>query len=289
MFDRVEAFYRPASVAEALRLLQKSKGQARVVSGGADGVVDSNRSARFLIDLTHAGLTYIRRRETACVIGATTTLAELEESTVIRALAGGLLSSAAAACGSVQIRNVATVGGNLANGSPGADLATALVALDASVIVASAEGRRRMPVPQYLARSRASKDVNSFVVAIAIVEPAHALRSGWSFQKFGRTEMDIAIVNAATGLHLDARGRVKWARIALGGVAPEPLRAFPAEHLMTGREFDHTVLAEVGEEVMREVQPISDVRATADFRRELSRVLIGRALEECAVQAGCSL
>src|SRR5450759_5124562 len=80
MFDKVEAFYRPANVREALRLLQSSKGRTRVVAGGTDVVVEGDDSVRFLIDITHAGLSYIRRRGTACVIGATTTMAELEES-----------------------------------------------------------------------------------------------------------------------------------------------------------------------------------------------------------------
>src|ERR1017187_3934599 len=83
MFDKVEAFYRPANVREAIRLLSSGKGQARVVAGGTDVVVEGDRSIRFLIDITHAGLSYIRHRGTACVIGATTTMAELEASDVI--------------------------------------------------------------------------------------------------------------------------------------------------------------------------------------------------------------
>src|ERR1039457_123119 len=89
MFDKVEAFYRPANVRQALRLLSSGKGQARLVAGGTDIVVEGDRSVRFLIDITHAGLSYIRHRGTACVIGATTTMAELEASDVIQSLAGG--------------------------------------------------------------------------------------------------------------------------------------------------------------------------------------------------------
>ena len=289
MFDRVEAFYRPESVPEVLRLLQRSKGQARVVAGGTDLVVEGDRSVRFLIDLTRAGLSYIRRRDSACVIGATTTLADLEESTAIHALAGGLLSRAAAACGSVQNRNLATLGGNLAHGSPAADMATPLLALDAAVVVADAHGRHKMPLTEYFGRARQNGFSNSLLVEVTIPEPPHGGRSGWSFQKFGRTEVDISLVNAAAGLQLDARGRVKWARLALGAVAAAPFRALPVERLMAGRDFDHSLLAEVGEEVMREVQPIADLRASEEFRRELSRVVAGRALEECAALAGCSL
>src|SRR5438105_4684116 len=141
MFERVEAFYRPASVREALRLLQSGKGQARVVAGGTDVVVEDDRSIRILIDITHTGLNYIRQRGSGYVIGATTTMAELEESPLIQTLAGGMLASAAATCGSVQVRNLATIGGNMSSGSPAADLAAPLLALEATAVVADEEGQ----------------------------------------------------------------------------------------------------------------------------------------------------
>jgi xanthine dehydrogenase iron-sulfur cluster and FAD-binding subunit A len=129
MFESVEAFYRPSNVRETLQLLQNGKGSARIVAGCTDLLVEDGRSVRFLIDITCAGLKYIRRRGAAWAVGATTTMADLEESAKIRALAGGLLAHAAAKCGSVQNRNMATVGGNMANGSPAADLAAPLWAL----------------------------------------------------------------------------------------------------------------------------------------------------------------
>jgi carbon-monoxide dehydrogenase medium subunit len=88
---------------------------------------------------------------------------------------------------------------------------------------------------------------------------------------------------------LDSKGRVKWVRIALGAVAPTPMRAVNAEKLLVGRQVDQSTLAEVCEEVAREVRPISDVRASAEYRRDMSRVLVRRALEECAAGTGCSL
>ena len=144
MFEKVEAFYRPGNVREALRLLQSGKGQARVLAGGTDVVVEGDDSVRFLIDITHAGLSYMRRRGAASVIGATTTMADLEESEMARTLAGGLLSRAARTCGSVPIRNLATLGGNMANGSPAADMATPLLVLDAAVVMVDARGRQQI-------------------------------------------------------------------------------------------------------------------------------------------------
>ena len=289
MFDKVEAFYRPASVREALRLLSSGKGQARVVAGGTDVVVEDDRSVRFLIDITHAGLSYIRHRGTACVVGATTTMAELEASDVIQALAGGLLSRAARTCGSALIRNLATLGGNMANGSPAADMATPLLVLDAAVVMMDSKGRRRLPLAEYLAAARANRHAKALLVEVLVPDPPRGKGCQWSFQKLGRTAVDISLVNVSAGLQLDSRGRVKWARIALGSVSPVPMRATGAEQRMAGRILDHALLAEIGAEVAREVSPISDARASAEYRREICSVLTRRALEECSAPAGCSL
>src|SRR5690242_4722706 len=142
MFDKVEEFYRPGSIRQALRLLHSGNGRARVVAGGTGVIAAADRSSRFLIDITQAGLGYIRRKGNACHIGATTTMAELEASTVIRGLAGGIVTQASAACGSVQLRNRATLGGVLVTGLPAADTATPLLALDAGLVLADADGRR---------------------------------------------------------------------------------------------------------------------------------------------------
>jgi carbon-monoxide dehydrogenase medium subunit len=287
MFDIVEAFYRPGTVREAIRLLQNGKNRARVVAGGTDLVVEADRSIRFLIDITHAGLSYIRRRGKACVIGATTTMATLEDSPAIRALADGILARAASACGSVQIRNMATLGGNLANGSPAADTATPLLALDAEVVLADARGRRKIPLTAFYSGPRKTAPDKTLLVEVAIPAPPRGGR--WSFHKLGRTESDISLVNVAAGLALDSQGRVKWARIALGAVAPTPIRAVDAEKILVGRKVDDGALAEVCDEVAREARPITDVRASAEYRREMVRVLVRRALQECAAGTGCSL
>jgi len=293
MFECVEAFHRPASVREALRLLRNGRGSARIIAGCTDVLAvtgdHADRSVRFLIDITGAGLSYVRRRGSAWAIGATSTMAELEASAEVCGLAGGILARAAAACGSIEIRNMATVGGNMANGSPAADLAAPLLALDASAVVANVRGRTKMPLAAYLASARTREMGNSILVEVTFADPPCSKRSGWSFQKFGRTAVDISVVNVAAGLGLDARGRVQWARIALGSVAPLPMRAPDAEALMVGRSFDRALLTEVSAAVMRAVRPIGDIRASAEYRREISGVLTERALVECASQAGLAI
>jgi carbon-monoxide dehydrogenase medium subunit len=288
MFEQVEAFYRPTSVREALRLLESRTGRAKIVAGGTDLVVDADSTIRALIDLTHCGLTYIRQQDGVCAIGAATTLAELEESRIVRGLGGGILAQAAATCGSIQIRNAATVGGNIANGSPAADLLTPLLALDATVVIADANGKRTIPLSQYLALRGAPSMRKSLLVEVA-VPVVKSKRCGWSFQKLGRTAMDIALVNVAAGVQLDRSGRIQWARIALGAVAPTAIRAAATEESLKGRILDAGAIADAAESVTLEVSPISDVRASAAYRRDMCRVLTRRALEECSRQVGCTL
>ena len=285
MFEKVEAFYRPGTIREALRLLRAGNGRARIVAGGTDVAVEADRSIRVLIDITHAGLNYIRRKGTTCHIGATTTMTALESSPLVRNLAGGILAQAAASSGSVQIRNVGTIGGNLANASPAAETATALLALDAEVLLAGAHGRRKAPVAAICSDLRKILLDQALIVEIAIPQPPRGAR--WSFQKLGRTQVDLSLVNAAAGLQLDSKGRVRFARLAFGAVAPTPIRAERAEHTMLGRTLDEALFEEVCDEVAREVTPITDVRASAEYRRTIARVLARRALEECSAGWGC--
>ncbi len=286
MFDQVELYCRPASVREALRLLQTGRGRARVVAGGTDFVLQPDDSIRTLIDITRTGLTYIRAKAGSIAIGATTTMAQLEEAPEIQALAGGVLAHAAASCGSIQLRNVATIGGNMAQGSPAADLAGPLLALDASVVLAFPNGsRRKIGIADYLAAPRTGGGTKALVIELRIPAPPAGSRCGWCFRKLGRTALDISLLNVTAGLQVDSRGKVKWARIALGAVAPAPLRVSAAENLMNGRMLDGGLLDEAAACVRQEVTPIPDQRASAAYRREMSGVLVRRALEECAAGA----
>jgi carbon-monoxide dehydrogenase medium subunit len=289
MFDHIECFYRPTTIREALLLLRKVGKHGRIVAGATDIVTQADRSVRFLVDITRLGLNYVRGNNRGCSIGATTTMAALEHSTVIRALADGILAKAASTCGSIQNRNMATVGGNLANGSPAADTAVVLMALDAQVVVAGSRRKRKIALTEFYFAPHQTVLNGELLEEIIIPALPGGGRLGWSFQKLGRTETDISLVNVAAGLQAEARGRIKWARLALGAVGPTPLRARKAEELLLGNTLSEDLLARVGEAVMKEVSPISDSRASAEYRREMSAVLTRRALRECAAQAGVSV
>jgi carbon-monoxide dehydrogenase medium subunit len=289
MFDHIERFYQPTTLREALLLLRKVGKHGRIVAGATDIVTQADRSTRFLIDITRLGLNYVRGNKRECVIGATATMAELEHSPVIRALAGGILAKAAATCGSIQNRNMATVGGNLANASPAADTTAVLLAVDARVVLASSRRKRKIALGEFYSGPHDNVLKGELLTQIVIPALPNGGRMGWSFQKLGRTETDISLVNVAAGLQADARGRIKWARLALGAVGPTPLRARNAEELLLGDVLNEDLLARAGEAVIKEVSPISDSRASAEYRREMSAVLTRRALRECAAQAGIKL
>ncbi len=289
MFDQVDAYYRPRSIREAVRLLHGGGRQTRILAGGTDVVVQADPSIRSLVDITRLGLSYIRKTGARWAIGATTTMTELEDSTAICGLAGGILAKAAAAWGPVQLRNMATIGGNLANASPAADMAVPLLVLDASVVVAGATRRRTLPLAEFFRGPGKTVMGKELLVEILVPATPRGGRRGWSFHRLGRTLSDISLVSAAAGLHLDARGICKAARIALGAVAPSPMRAAGAEAMLTGQKLTGELIALACEQVTREVSPISDVRAPADYRREMAGVLAGRALRECAEQAGVTI
>jgi probable selenate reductase FAD-binding subunit len=286
MFDRLRAFHRPTSIATALRLFaaeRRAGGRGRFVAGGTDLVVQGDRSLRYLVDLTRLPLRYVRRRAGGWAIGATATMADLEHARTLHELANGVLAEAAGTCGSEQIRNMATIGGNLANASPACDLGPPLLALDASVVIAGQGARRTVPLERFFRGAHRSALDGGLLVEVVVpaLPQASGGRAAWSFQKLGRLQSDIAVVNAAAGVVLDKNGRCTWARVALGAVAATPLRARRAEALLVGHAFDRAAIEAAATRAAQEARPVSDVRASAEYRREMSRVLVARALSEC--------
>lgn len=285
MMPWVESFERPTTIREALRVARRAGRGARFVAGATDIAVQADRNVRILVDVLRLGLSYIKRDRRGWRIGAATTMAQIEHSRETQRLANGILAYAASTCGSIQNRNMATLGGNLGNASPAADSAPPLLVLDAEAVMVGVRGRRRLPLTKFFLGVKKTALNGALLVEVFIPRLPKG-HSGWAFQKLGRIQSDIAVVNAAAGLGLEKDGRCLWARIALGAVAPTPLRMFAAEKLMAGKRLDRALLAAVAEQVKRDVSPITDVRSTASYRREMAGVLVRRALIECAARMG---
>jgi hypothetical protein len=189
MFDHVRAFHRPRTVKETIGLLQQRNGQACLVAGGTDLALRAGRSLTTLVDIGGLGLDYIKRHDGGLRIGAACTMSALDESSLIQRFANGVLAQAAACCGTIQTRNVATIGGNLANASPAADTATPLLALDAQVVLHGAKGKRRVAIADFFLAPHQTVANSSLLTEIVV--PAHKPRTAWAFQRFSRTEVDV--------------------------------------------------------------------------------------------------
>jgi carbon-monoxide dehydrogenase medium subunit len=227
-------------------------------------------------------------------IGAGVTMTEIAESALIReryrALADG-----AEIVGSVQTMNMATVGGNVCNAAPSADTAPPLLAHEAVAVIAGAGGEREVPIGEFwLAPSQTALKPGELLKELRLAVPP-ANSGGVYVRHTPRKQMDIAVVGVAVLLTLgpptgsgQAGGRIERARIALGAVAPTPVRAPRAEAALEGNAASESLFAEAAETATAEASPIDDVRGSAEFRRHLTRVMTERCLQEAAQRARAS-
>lgn len=250
------------------------------IAGGTDLLIHTQaglKSPKHLVDLSGLGLSYVRKEHGMIAIGAMATFAEILESKVTREL--DCLVQSAAEIGCVQTRNVATIGGNICSAVPSADSAPPLLALDARVKIAGRNNKRIVPLNEFFTgpKKNALKPTEIMMeIEVATLPP----RTGTSFMKIGRRQaMTLAVVSAAALISLDKTGRmIENVRIALGAVAPIPLRAVKAESMLKGCEASEDLIERAAATAAEEAAPISDLRATQAYRRQVSRVLVQRAL-----------
>jgi carbon-monoxide dehydrogenase medium subunit len=272
------AYLRPRTLDEAFELEAATEG-ARWVAGATDVMVKIRGrvlSPRALISLRGVdGLAGVDVGEQTR-IGATTTVADLlAHETLGREYP--VLAEAAARLGSPQIRSVATVGGNLCNASPCADLALALLVLEARVGARDAGGSREIPIERFfLGPGRSCLEPGEVATHVTIPKPAAGVRS--AFLKKGRVRMDLAIASLAVVLDVEA-GVCRRARIGAGSVAPVPLRLREAESVLEGKSPSAGDIDRARAAAERAVTPISDVRSSAAYRRHIVGVYVRRALE----------
>jgi len=273
------AYHRPRSIEEAFRLQAECPG-ARFIAGGTDLMVRiRSRELRpqALISLRAIpGLSGVTDGDPV-EVGALTTISELIENRLL-ADRFPVLLQAARRLGGVQIRNAATIGGNLCNCSPCADTATPLLVLGARVRLQSAEGSREIPIEEFfVGPGRTCSPPGELLTAVLLPVQTGDVRA--MFRKKGRVQMDLAI--ASTSVLLEMDGAVcKRARIAAGSCAEVPLRLGGAEAILEGKEHTPALAGEAAAEAARAVSPISDVRASADYRRRMISVYVQRSIAE---------
>jgi len=282
-------YERPRTLDAVLTLLATHRGNARVMAGGTDLLLQIREGVRapaVIIGLSQVeGLDGVSFDPVdGARIGAMARIAAVEHHPAFKRFFPAV-AQAAAVTATVQIRNMGTVVGNLCNASPSADLATPLLAHDARVVLASAAGTREVPLDQFFRGPRVSVVAEDEIVT-EVRLPAPGPRTASSYQKTSaRSRVDIAAVCVSARVDLTAGGDVDQIRVALGAVAPIPLRAREAEAILAGAERTPERVQRASVAAAAAVKPISDVRASADYRRHMVAVLTGRAINAAWSQA----
>ncbi len=275
-------YRRASSLVQASSLLAEHP-SARALAGGTDLLVDLRERRQhpgLLVDI--GGLPELRGiavEDGALRLGAGTTVGELLADPSVRARLPAL-RAAAHDFADFLTRNKATLGGNLANASPGADLAVPLLALDAALVLAGPAGERTLALDAFLVGPRQTA-VRPGELVRAVRVPRHGGRQGWI--KLGlKRGGAIAVVSVATWVQLDGAGRVVEARIALGAVGPRPFRAREAEARLVGAALDAAAITAAAATAAAAARPISDVRGSAEYRRAMVQALVARSLGAAA-------
>ncbi len=269
-FDYLE----PASVEEAIGLLTHYGPEARVLAGGTDLIVQMKMerlAPRYLVSIGRVpGMEGIAVQDGNTHIGARTSIRTLRNDPWIRSRYP-VLAEACASFSTTQVQVRGTLGGNLGNASPASDTAPALIAYGAEAIIRGPEGTRRVPVEEFfVGPGRSVMEPGELLVAVELPPPRPG--TGGAFLKVGRVAADLAKVNAAVVVIREG-DRIADARLVFGAVAPTPLRTRKAEAVLVGQQFSEEVVTEAAQVASEEVSPIDDVRSTAWYRRELTRVL----------------
>lgn len=284
-------YFAPTTLEAALTLLAEQGEGAHAMAGGTD----------LMVKMTHG-----RAKPTAIValqgidalkgvgfdaaqgltIGAMARISEVASHPDVL-MRYPALASAAQVMANVQIRNMGTIAGNLCNAAPSAENAPPLMVMGAVVVLASPMGERRVALDQFFAGPGLTVMRHGEIMT-SIVVPAPVPRSGVSYRRISaRCGVDIAAVCVAAALELKGNVCAK-ARIVLGAVAPVPMRAKAAEAILEGREWNDDPAREAASQAAEEAKPITDVRATASWRKRMTEVLAGRALEEAFQRASQS-
>ena len=282
-------YFDPDSVEEALALLEQHGDDAKILAGGQSLVPPMNMrlaKPRVIVDINRIrSLDYLREGEDGSLrIGALTRHATIERSEWV-ARRWPLLSEAVKHIGHMQIRFRGTVGGSIAHADPAAALPGVLAALGGEVVARGPGGERTIPAGEFfISYLTTSLEPTEMVVEVRL--PPVPAGAGHAFMEIARRHGDFALVGVAALLSLDGNGRVGWARLALIGAGPTPIRAESAERVLVGQPPSEELFRAAGQAVTREVDPTSDIHASAEYRREVAGVLVrralGRALERAA-------
>jgi len=282
-------YFAPKTLEEALTLLDKYGDECKVIAGGQSLLILMRQglvAPQYLIDIKGISeLSYIKSEgKQGLRIGALTTHRTIEKSPVFRDKLG-VLTEMENRLASIQTRNWGTIGGNICHADPAGDPAPVLMALNATLRMASLKGDRTMAVEDF--------SLDYFETALEpgellteIVVPPVPPHTGIAYTKFNVLDSDLATVGVAVSITLSSNdGICQDVRIALGAAAPTPIRAKQAEAVLRGKKITDVLLKEAGQIASTEAEPISDIYASEEYRRELVKVLVKRVGKEALARA----
>ncbi|WP_303865025.1 xanthine dehydrogenase family protein subunit M [Alkalibaculum bacchi] len=280
---RFEKYCQPTTTSECVSLLKTYGSEARMVAGGTDLVPKlKSRAVRVkaVIGLEKiAEAKQIIINEKGLELGALVTLRTVSKSSEIKAK-WPALSEAAGHVSSDQIRNIATIGGNVCNASPSADALQGLIVYDAIVNIVGENGTRKVPIVEFfVGPGKTVLEGGEFVISFTVPTPKE--NSGATYKKFAlRGDTDISIVGVGSNIALDADGKVASAIISFAAVAPTPIRSTEAESLIMGKQLTDELIDEAAELIGNNCSPITDHRATKEYRVEMIKVWAKNALKD---------
>ena len=281
-------YLRPKTLPEAVALLQQHGDDAKILRGGQSLIpMMKLRLARpsHLIDINRiAGLAYVKEEGGFLKIGGLTREAELEASELVRTKYPLLLDTATVIA-DPQVRNLATVGGNLAHGDPANDHPATMLALGAQIVATGVKGARTIAVDDFF-KSLFETDLKHDEILTEIRIPSPPPRSGGAYFKLERKVGDFATAAVAVQLTLDDKGAVQKAGIGLTNVGPTPLRAKSAEDALRGKKLDAATIAQAAQLAADAAQPSADLRGPVEYKKGLIKEFTKRALARAAERAG---
>ena len=288
MFN-IKSYSRAGSIQEAIRLLQENP-EGRLIAGGTDVLVKMQKGkAQFdhLIDIHDiAELNFISENDVGdLVIGPLSCFTHVAESALIRKHIP-VLSEAILTIGGPQVRNMATIGGNLCNGVPSADSATPLIALNATVTIEGPDRSRKMPLEDFfLGPSRVALEHHEIMTAITVSRDNYAGYYGHFYKYAMRDAMDIATIGCSAVCKVENKVLTDL-RLAYGVAAPVPIRCKDTEDKIRGRKLSTQLLNDIAEAVQDDVSPRTSWRAAQDFRLQIIATLAHRVVKQAILNAG---
>jgi carbon-monoxide dehydrogenase medium subunit len=280
-------YHRPGTLGEAIGLLSRYGAEAKVLAGGMSLLPTLKlRLGSFghLVDISRiAELEYVKEEKGVVRIGAGTRQRVLEQSEIIKSRYG-VLADAVPLIADPLVRNRGTFGGNVANGDPANDGPAIVIALGAELVVRGPQGERSIPANRFY-KDLFVTDLRSDEILVEIRIPVPPARSGSAYRKLKRKTGDYAAAAVAVRVSLDAKGALADAGIALTNVAPTPVEAVEAQKYLVGRLPDEKAIAEASRMAAEAASPSADRRGSVEYKREMTRVLCGRALEAALERA----